>query len=104
MIGRRYAECGPDYLKEVIVQRHYEVLGNITDMNRLMALATEAHPDLRRLAVIRFQQKLAEALEIYGQKQPAQMVCPSVASASRNAELSAGGFLPRSLRKGPGRS
>lgn len=63
IIEQRYIECGHDYLKEIIAQRYFEVLGNITDMGKLMALATEVHPDLRRLAVIRFQQMLPKALQ-----------------------------------------
>jgi hypothetical protein len=61
-IEARYAACEHVHLREIAAQRYAEALGGITDMQRLMELAVRAHPDLRRLAILRFQQRLPEAL------------------------------------------
>ncbi len=62
MIEKRYAECGHAYPKEIVAHRYFEALGNVTDMTQLMTLAVHAHPDLRRLVILRFQEILPQAL------------------------------------------
>lgn len=61
-IEERYAACAHPHLKEIAAQRYAETLQDIDDMQRLMELSAHAHPDLRRLAILRFQQRLPEAL------------------------------------------
>jgi hypothetical protein len=61
-IEARYAACEHAHLKEIVAQRYAEALEGIGDMPRLMELAVRAHPDLRRLAILRFQQRLPDAL------------------------------------------
>jgi hypothetical protein len=62
VIEQRYAACEHDYLKEIVAQRYWEVLAGITDMTKLMELAVRAHPGLRSFAIIRFQERLPQAL------------------------------------------
>ncbi len=62
LIERRRAACGHDYLKVILAQRFWERLAGVTDMAKLMELATQAHPGLRMFAVLRFQERLPEAL------------------------------------------
>lgn len=61
-IEERYAACTHPHLKEIAAQRYAETLQGIDDMQRLMELSAHAHPDLRRLSILRFQQRLPEAL------------------------------------------
>jgi hypothetical protein len=62
VLEQRYAACEHEYLKTITAQRYWEVLGSVTDMAKLMDLALRAHPALRVLAVLRFQERLPEAL------------------------------------------
>jgi len=61
-VERRYAVCEHDYLKAIVAQRYWELLAGVTDMAKLMELAIQAHPGLRMFAVLRFQERLPEAL------------------------------------------
>jgi len=63
IVERRYAACEHDYLKAIVAQRYWELLGSVSDMTKLMELAKQAHPGLRMFAVLRFQQRLPEALK-----------------------------------------
>ena len=63
VIEQRYAACEHSYLKEALALRYWEILGGITDMDELMRLAVQAHPGLRVFAILRFQERLPEALE-----------------------------------------
>jgi len=63
LVERRYAACEHDYLKAIVAQRYWELLADETDMVKLMELAKRAHPGLRMFAVLRFQQRLADALK-----------------------------------------
>ena len=63
VLEQRYAACEHEYLKTITAQRYWEVLGDITDMTKLMELAIRAHPGLRVFAVLRFQERLPEALK-----------------------------------------
>jgi len=63
VVEQRYAACEHDYLKAILAQRYWELLADITDMAKLMELAIHAHPGLRLLAVLRFQERLPEALK-----------------------------------------
>ena len=62
LVERRYAECEHEHLRAVVAQRYWEVLGGVTDMARLMDLATRVHPALRMIVVLRFQERLPQAL------------------------------------------
>lgn len=62
LLEQRYAACEHLYLKSIIAQRYWEVLGGVSDMAKLMELAIQAHPGLRDFAVLRFQERLPEAL------------------------------------------
>jgi hypothetical protein len=63
IIQERYVSCRHTYLKEILALRYAEALAEVTDMGQLTELAGHAHPDLRRLAVLRFQQRLPDALK-----------------------------------------
>ena len=63
LIEHRYAACEHDYLRAILAQRYWELLGDVTDMAKLMDLAIRAHPGLRMFAVLRFQERLPDALK-----------------------------------------
>jgi hypothetical protein len=62
LLEQRYAACEHLYLRSIIAQRYWEVLGGVSDMAKLMELAIQAHPGLRDFAVLRFQEHLPDAL------------------------------------------
>jgi hypothetical protein len=62
LIEKRYGDCDHVYLKEIVAQRYAEILRNVTDITQLVSLAVHAHPDLRRLVILRFQELLPQAL------------------------------------------
>jgi hypothetical protein len=62
LLEQRYAACEHEYLKTITAQRYWEALGDMNDMTKLMELANQAHPGLRVFAVLRFQERLPDAL------------------------------------------
>ena len=62
VLEQRYAACEHEYLKTITAQRYWEVLAGVSDMAKLMDFAVRAHPALRVFAVLRFQERLPEAL------------------------------------------
>jgi len=62
VIEKRYADCEHDYLKAILAQRYWELLASVEAMAKLMDIAAHAHPGLRLLAVLRFQEALPNAL------------------------------------------
>jgi hypothetical protein len=63
LLERRYAACEHEYLRSITAQRYWEALAAVADMTKLMELASQAHPGLRVFAVLRFQERLPEALK-----------------------------------------
>ena len=63
LLEQRYGACEHLYLQSIIAQRYWEVLAGVSDMTKLTELAIQAHPGLRVFAVLRFQERLPNALK-----------------------------------------
>lgn len=62
LLEKRYAECGHDYLKQIISKRYTEVLDTVTDPTELRERCVKANPGLRLYAIARFEQVLPQEI------------------------------------------